>query len=119
MEQNHKVHNTARLAQQKRVLLAGLITAVFVALVVSPFASRLPDGLERVTEDIGLMKKAGSAPPFPAFIPDYIIPAVRSDRLSKAVAGLTGTLIVFGIGYTAGMLLKRQKANHTSAGGTD
>ncbi len=80
-----------------------LILALVLALV-SPLASSSPDGLERVAEDKGFMETAREAI-FEA-IPDYVMPGVGSEAVATILAGLIGTLMLFGIGYGVARLLK-------------
>jgi hypothetical protein len=84
----------------------GLLIALGLA-VLSPLASPWPDGLERVAEDKGFIKAALE----PAFeiIPDYVFPGLRNEALATIAAGLVGTLILFGVGYGLGTLLKGQR----------
>lgn len=80
--------------------LAGLLLAIILATLVSPFASPWPDGLEKVAAKLGFIQKAeGAKPLLSAPIPDYALPGVRRQGLATALAGLFGTLLVFGSGY--------------------
>jgi len=82
------------------LLLAGLLLAIILATLASPFASPWPDGLEKVAIKLGFEEKAEAQnPPLPAPIPDYAVPGVRRQGLATALAGLFGTLLVFGAGY--------------------
>lgn len=80
-----------------------LILALFLA-ILSPLASSSPDGLERVAEDKGFIDVT-LAPIFNIF-PDYVIPGITNKALSIILAGLLGTLILFGIGYGLAKLLR-------------
>jgi len=84
----------------------GLLIALGLA-ILSPLASPWPDGLERVAEDKGFIEAALE----PAFeiIPDYIFPGLGNERLATILAGLVGTLILFGVSYGLGALLKGQR----------
>ena len=84
----------------------GLLIA-FALAIVSPLASSWPDGLERVAEDHGFIDAARNA----GFqvIPDYLFPGVESELLATILAGLVGTLALFGVGYgLAALLVKRE-----------
>jgi len=83
----------------------GLLIALGLA-VLAPLASSWPDGLERVAEDKGFIEVA--LEPFFKIIPDYVFPGVHSEALATILAGLLGTLILFGAGYGLGTLLKRR-----------
>jgi cobalt/nickel transport system permease protein len=78
--------------------VAGLAIALAVAVFLAPFASEHPDGLEYVGAKLGFLHE--EAPPLvPAPIPDYQAPIFGSDhvKLATAVAGMVGTLVVFGV----------------------
>jgi len=77
-------------------VVVALAVAIGLATAVSPFASSHPDGLERVAEDQGFVG-AGQASSGP--IPDYAFPEIGDERLATGLAGFTGTLVVFGVGY--------------------
>jgi len=80
-----------------------LILALFLALL-SPLASSSPDGLERVAEDKGFIETAREA--VFEVIPDYVMPGVGNEAGATILAGIVGTLILFGIGYALARLLK-------------
>ena len=85
----------------------GLVVCLLVA-VVSPLASSSPDGLERVAEDKGFIGLAQEAP-F-QLIADYIFPGIENEAVATILAGLTGTLILFGLVYGVAWLVKSRKA---------
>jgi hypothetical protein len=87
--------------------LAGLVLALAVA-VISPLASSDPDGLERVAEDHGFIERA--LEPAYRLIPDYALPGVADERLATIAAGIVGTLVVFGLVYGLGLMLRRSRA---------
>ena len=83
--------------------IIGLATALLLA-VLSPIASKFPDGLERFAEDHGFVDKAIN----PAFtvIPDYSLPGIDNEAVAAIIAGLLGTLILFGLGFGLASMLK-------------
>jgi hypothetical protein len=85
----------------------GLLIALAVTLI-SPLASAWPDGLERVAEDEGFIEDAQDAPY--EIIPDYVFPAISNEAMATILAGVVGTLVVFGLAYGLGVLLKRREA---------
>ncbi|MEM4201986.1 MAG: PDGLE domain-containing protein [Candidatus Hadarchaeum sp.] len=87
--------------------IAGLIIALFMASVLSLFASSEPDGLERVAEDQGFAEKAEGQEVIQAPIPDYILPGIEDEKVAASLAGLTGVLIILGITFSWAKLLKR------------
>jgi cobalt/nickel transport protein len=84
------------------LVIAGLAVALGLALL-SPLASKSPDGLEKVSETHGLAppeEKTSHAP-----MPDY-----DSDKgpARKILAGITGTLIVFGATFGLAWAVRRR-----------
>jgi cobalt/nickel transport system permease protein len=78
------------------VLMAVVGLAVALALVIaSPWASSDPDGLERVAGDLGLLDR-GQGAPFNIFA-DYAIPGISDPAVATVLAGVIGTLVVFGV----------------------
>jgi hypothetical protein len=86
----------------------GLFAALAVAFL-SPLASPHPDGLERVAEDKGFIQRAREAP-F-AILPDYVLPGVQNEGVATILAGIVGTLVVFGLVYGLAWALRRRSAH--------
>ncbi len=86
--------------------LISLLVCLAVACL-SPLASSSPDGLERVAEDKGFIGLAGEAP-FQV-IADYVFPGIENEVLATMLAGLIGTLVLFGVAYGLAWLLKSRK----------
>ncbi len=84
---------------------AGILISLIVVLL-SPFASTNPDGLERVAGDLGFLSTARSAPY--EIIPDYTVPLLGETALSTIVAGIIGALVVLGIAILAGRSLQKK-----------
>ena len=82
----------------------GILALALLLAILSPLASSSPDGLERVAEDKGFIDVA-LAPIFNIF-PDYVIPGVTNEAAATILAGIVGTLVLFGIGYGLAKLLK-------------
>jgi len=82
------------------------LISLMVCLAVAsfaPLASASPDGLERVAEDKGFIDLAQEAP-FQV-IADYVFPGIENEALATILAGITGTLVLFGVVYTLAWLL--------------
>ena len=84
----------------------GLVVCLVVA-VFSPLASSSPDGLERVAEDKGFIGLSQDMP-F-QIIADYVFPGVANEAVATILAGLIGTLILFGAGYGIAWLVKSRR----------
>ena len=80
--------------------VAGLAIALAVAVFLAPFASESPDGLEYVASVTEAFSEEAS-PVISAPLPDYELPLAGSEnvRVATALAGLVGTLVVFGFGW--------------------
>src|SRR3954454_6716447 len=91
----------ARASRWGQTTLAGLAVALAVGAFLAPFASSHPDGLEYVGGKLGFLKEEAPAL-IPAPIPDYqlTIPGLGEGHVevATALAGLVGTLVVFGVG---------------------
>jgi hypothetical protein len=87
-----------------------LALAVGLAAAVSPYASASPDGLERVAERHGFLEQ-GTQHSFQADspIPDYAFPGIENARVATGLAGFVGTLLVFGIAFGLGALVRRRR----------
>jgi len=77
--------------------VAGLVVALGLALFVAPFACSWPDGLEKVAEHLGFDAKAAKTPLLASPIPDYELPGIGSPVVATALAGVLGTVVVFGL----------------------
>jgi cobalt/nickel transport system permease protein len=84
----------ARQTGGAAVWVGGLFFALALA-VASPLASSHPDGLEWVAGQKGFLQNAQG--PLYRLIPDYAIPGISSQGLATILAGILGTLIVFGV----------------------
>ncbi len=82
---------------------AGLALSLAVVLL-SPWASANPDGLERVAEDVGFIQHGLDAPY--QVLPDYTVPGLGDSALSTIIAGAIGALVVAGLAVGVGRLLK-------------
>lgn len=105
-------------------VLAGFAVAAALALLVSPWASSSPDGLEKVAEDKGFLEKAEETEPAwnNAPIPDYAMPGLTKEvvneetgeveeeptKLATALAGLVGTVAIFLIAWGLALVLRKK-----------
>lgn len=99
--------------------LAAVLLIVALAAVVSQFASSSPDGLSRVAADHGISGSASLSGS--SLFADYATQGIRDERLSLAVAGVTGALLtaVVGIGIlSSANLLRRPGRPRPAVGAT-
>lgn len=93
----------------RKFILWSMLACLLIAGGVSYFASSSPDGLERVAHDKGFAGKASETAKLPAPMPDYSVPGVRNRFLSGALAGIAGTVAVFGLSVAVGWALRSRK----------
>ncbi|EIJ35483.1 energy-coupling factor ABC transporter permease [Thiothrix nivea] len=98
--------NGLAATEGKAHVAAPLLAAALVALLLSPFASGFPDGLEWVAGKYQFLHE--SAPAFVGAMPDYTVAAISNASLSTGVAGLAGVVICFVLGF--GLLRSMQGA---------
>jgi hypothetical protein len=93
----------------KLFIVAGLLVAGGLGLLVSPFASSAPDGLERVAADKGFIDSAEDHALTNSPVADYSVRAWDNDRVGRGIAGLIGVLITFGVGLGLFTGLRRHR----------
>jgi hypothetical protein len=79
------------------VVIGGLIVALGLAFLVSPWASSSPDGLEKVATDEGFIDTAEDHDLADGPLADYGVDGVEDESLSTGLAGIVGVAITFGI----------------------
>ena len=94
--------------KQKTFLISGFIASLFLAGVVSFYASSHPDGLEKVAEDIGFIETAKENTNADNVLADYGVKGVDNERLSVGAAGVIG-VIATGVVSTGLFMLVRRK----------
>jgi cobalt/nickel transport system permease protein len=87
-------------------VVGGLAVALLLVLL-APFASGHPDGLEWVAETTGFLSTAQDAPY--SILPDYTVPFLGETGLSTIAAGLVGVLLVAGLVALAARSLRRRE----------
>jgi hypothetical protein len=85
----------------KRLTILALALAIGLATAASPFASKAPDGLNRVATDHGFASAATQQS-------NYAFPGVDDPRLATGLAGFTGTLLVLALGFGVVKLARRR-----------
>jgi cobalt/nickel transport system permease protein len=68
------------------------LIAVLVIVLLAPFASGSPDGLEWVAETAGFAESAQDAPY--SLLPDYTVPFAGESPITTILAGLIGVVVV-------------------------
>jgi len=97
------------------VVIVLLVASAFIAFFLSPYASSDPDGLEWVAEfgvpeNLTFIEKGEDAVWEGSPLPDYTVPVLGEEaHISVMVAGIVGTLLLFGLGFGAAILLKKRE----------
>jgi len=78
--------------RKKAFAIAG--AAVFVLALCAPFASRFPDGLEKVADALGFLNREMMSRTAP--LADYGWPGIGNEKTAAILAALTGTVLVAG-----------------------
>lgn len=96
------------MKKQTRFLLAGFVLSLFLAGIVSNYASSSPDGLEKVAGDIGFLDSAKEHTNADGLLADYGVKGVENQRLSTGVAGVIGVLATAGVSTGLFVVLRRR-----------
>ena len=92
-----------------KFVIVGLVISWVLAVFLSPFASQLPDGLEKVADNLGFIHKGRETQLIRGPVADYTMSGVASETISTSLAGIAGVIITFTVTFTLGMLLKKKK----------
>ena len=92
-------NGSAAPGTRRRSVAYGAALSIGLLVLLAPFASSLPDGLEHVAERLGFADRASAVQPAP--LPDYaVVPlADASPWLATVVAGALGALVAFGVAW--------------------
>ncbi len=107
--------HTQVATRNRALIVAGLGTALLVAVFLSPFASQAPDGLDRVSKDLKFADKAtedspAKKLPFHLVFEEYKLRGVP-EQVATPLAGLIGTLATFGLAWGAGKIFVKGERN--------
>jgi cobalt/nickel transport protein len=84
--------------------IKALILIIVGLIILIPFASSYPDGLEKVAETLNIEK---TEPLWTGLMPDYTMPAIEHSYFSTLAAGFCGLIIVSAAAYTLGKLISK------------
>ncbi len=106
------MRHSSNHSNNRLFMLTGLSIALIIAVFVSPFASKNPDGLDRVAQDLAFESKASEDPlahklPFFSIFEEYAMRGVP-ESVATPLAGLVGTIVTFGLTYGLGKLSTRK-----------
>lgn len=92
----------------KKELFVSLLLIILLAIIFLPFASKDPDGLEKVAQDKGFSQRAVPSL-LRAPLSEYLWPSIKNEKLATAMAGIFGILVLFGFGFGSGALIRRRR----------
>jgi hypothetical protein len=92
----------------KTIVQVGLVTSIFVAAVVSFYASGYPDGLEFVAEQVGFLNTAKDSAVASSPLADYAFVGLENERISVALAGIIGVVLTAAISFGLFTFLKKK-----------
>lgn len=76
-----------------------LVITLICLVILVPFASELPDGLERVVETFQIEEHE---PFWNGLMPDYTLPIISNEYFSTLLAGIFGFFIVLSTAFIIG-----------------
>jgi cobalt/nickel transport protein len=94
--------------KQKTFLISGFIASLFLAGIVSFYASSHPDGLEKVASDIGFIDSAKDHTNSDGILADYGVKGVDNARLSTGAAGVIGVIATGAVSTGLFFLIRRK-----------
>lgn len=95
---------------RRRVWHFLLIIALWIGLIFSPFASRKPDGLQKLALDRGF-SETHQIVYYNAPLADYYVPGIGNRQISRGLAGLLGVVISFGLCFGVGFIFVKKRSD--------
>jgi len=86
------------------VYVKAVIVILVGLLVLIPFASSEPDGLEKTVETLGVQQTDSN---YTGLMANYNVQGVENNITSTAIAGVVGFLVVLGLGLVLGKSLTK------------
>jgi cobalt/nickel transport protein len=96
------------MKKQNIFLIVGFAISIFLAGVISNYASSSPDGLEKVAGDIGFLKNAKEHTNADKLLADYGVKGIENERLSTGAAGVIGVIATAGVSTGLFLVLRRK-----------
>lgn len=100
----------------RRLLVLGMLVSLFLAGIVSFYASSHPDGLEFVAEKTGFLDSAKDHTSRESPFADYATKGVDNPRLSGGLAGVVGASVVFAFAGGLFMVVRRRDRREGEGG---
>jgi cobalt/nickel transport system permease protein/cobalt/nickel transport protein len=99
----------------RRLVVVGILVSLFLAGVVSFYASTHPDGLAFVAGEKGFLHSAGAHTSDDSPFAGYATRGVENARLSRGIAGIVGATVVFVLAGGLFVLVRRRETGATAA----
>jgi hypothetical protein len=112
MNQQQPATGRERRIRTRWVVLGVAVVALILAGFVSFYASSSPDGLNRVAADKGFASTGRTHSSDGSPLAGYESKGVHNARLSKAIAGVSGTVIVLALAGGLTLLVRRRQPSH-------
>lgn len=93
----------------RRFIAIGAFVSLFLAAVLSFYASSHPDGLEKVGESIGFIDTAQDSAAADSPLADYGVAGVENSRVSSGLAGVIGVAVTAAVSYGVFAIVKRKQ----------
>jgi hypothetical protein len=100
-----------RSVSTRTLVVAGLLLTLLLAGVVSFYASRSPDGLNRVAADHGFARAHRSSR---GALAGYDVPGVDQPHVARGLAGVAGAAVVLAVAGGGALLLRRRSTPEPS-----
>ena len=98
----------------RRLVVVGILVSLFLAGVVSFYASTHPDGLAFVAGEKGFLHSAGAHASDDLPFAGYATRGVENARLSRGIAGIVGATLVFVLAGGLFVLVRRRDDSDTA-----
>lgn len=95
----------------KKFYIGGAVVSLFLAGVVSFYASSHPDGLEKVASEIGFIDNAKDPATAGSALADYGVEGVENERASVGIAGVLGVAATGVVATALFLYLGKRKKN--------
>ena len=92
----------------KKIVLIGLAISIFIASMLSFYASANPDGLEFVAEQVGFLNTAKDSAVASSPLADYALTGLENERFSVGIAGIVGVILTAIISFGLFTFLKKR-----------
>lgn len=89
-----------------------IVIMIVALMVLIPFASTHPDGLEKVVESVGIEEPK---PIWKGLMPDYTFTAIEDSYFATLTSGLVGVFLVCSIAWIMGLMATHKSKNSESS----